>query len=79
MVVAAEERASVLDRASAASIAARFAGGDAAGTDDAARVAARAWSDHSPRPILAAILVGVLALLALESWVSRRDSADAAG
>ncbi|HEY3285796.1 MAG TPA: BatA domain-containing protein [Gemmatimonadaceae bacterium] len=76
VVVAAESGESVLERASAASIASRFAGGEASGTDDVARIAARAWSDKSPRPILAALLLAVLALLALETWVSRRDAAE---
>ncbi|MHB8838681.1 MAG: vWA domain-containing protein [Gemmatimonadaceae bacterium] len=78
VVVAPEAAESVLDRAGAAAIAARFAGGGASGMDDAGRIAARAWSNTSPRPILAALLFGALCLLALEVWVSRRDDAGAA-
>jgi hypothetical protein len=73
VVVAPEGTESVLDRATPASLAARFAGGDAAGLSDAARLTSRAWSDTSARPVLAALLVAALGLLAVESWLSRRD------
>ncbi len=78
VVVAPESAESVLDRVSAAAIAARFGGRDASGVDDAARLTAAAWSDTSPRPILAGLVLGALLLLAAETWVSRRDDADAA-
>lgn len=78
VVVAPEGAESVLDRVRATAIAARFDGGDAAGVDDVARLSARAWSGNSPRPILAGLLLGALMLLAAESWLSRRDDADAA-
>ena len=78
VVVAAEGAESVLDRVRAKAIAARFAGRDTEGVDDVARLAARAWSGDSPRPILAGLLLGALILLAAETWASRRDDADAA-
>ncbi len=77
VVVAAESAESVLDRATPAAIAARFAGRAAAGEDDPSRLAARAWSSNSPRPILAGLVVASLLLLAAESWLSRRGDADA--
>ncbi|MHB0964678.1 MAG: BatA domain-containing protein [Gemmatimonadaceae bacterium] len=78
VVVAAESAESVLDRDRARAIAARFAGREAEGVDDVARLTARAWSGDSPRPILAGLLLGALILLAAETWASRRDDADAA-
>ena len=78
VVVAPESEESVLDRVSAAAVAGRFAGRDAAGVGDPSRLAARAWSDTSPRPVLAGLLVGALLLMAAETWVSRRDDAGAA-
>jgi len=80
VVVASESAESVLDRVTASAIAARFARG-ASGVDDAVRLAARAWSDTSPRPFLVAALLGALLgallLVAAETWVSRRDDSDA--
>ena len=78
VVVAPEGAESVLDRANASAIAARFAGGGAVGLDDAGRLAARAWSGQSPRPVLAALLLATLVLIALEVWFARRDDAGAA-
>ena len=77
IVVAAEPSESVLDRASAAALAARFTGRGAEGTNDALRLANRAWSDTSPRPILGALLLGALLVLAAETHVSHRDADDA--
>jgi hypothetical protein len=77
VVVASDSSESVLDRAPAAAIARRFAGRGAAGVDDPGVLAGRAWSDHSPRPLIAGLLVGALVLMAAETWVSRRDRADA--
>jgi len=77
VVVAPESGESVLDRVPAATIAARFAGRSASGVDDSRVLADRAWSDTSPRPLIAGLLVGALLLLAAETWVSRRDLADA--
>jgi hypothetical protein len=65
-------------RLHARAIAARFAGSTADGVDDVARLTTRAWSGNSPRPILAGLLLGALILLAAETWLSRRDSVDAA-
>ncbi len=76
VVVAPESAESVLDRMPAAAIAARFAARGASGVDDPARLADRAWSDTSPRPLIAGLIVGALLLLAAETWVSRRDLAD---
>ena len=76
VVVAPEGSESVLDRASATAIAARFAGRNASGVNDQARLADRAWSDTSPRPILVGLLLGALLLLAAETYVSRRDPDD---
>jgi hypothetical protein len=78
VVVAAESAESVLDRVRATAIAARFAGSNADGVDNVARLTSRAWSGNSPRPILAGLLLGALLLLAAETWLSRRDDADAA-
>jgi len=78
LVVAPEPGESVLDRASASALAARFTGRGAVGVTDPARAAERAWSDKSPRPIIIGLLIGVLLLLAAETYVSRRDLADAA-
>ncbi len=77
VIVASEPSESVLDRISAAAIASRFAGRDVTGVDDPARLAQRAWSDMSPRPILAGLLIGALLLLAAETWAARRDDAEA--
>jgi hypothetical protein len=77
VVVAPDSGESVLDRAAAAAIAARFEGGGATGVADPQRLADRAWSDNSPRPLIAGLLVGALLLMAAETWVSRRDLADA--
>ena len=77
VVVATESTESVLDRVPAAAIAARFPARGATGVDDPRRLADRAWSDTSPRPLIAGLLVGALLLLAAETWVSRRDLADA--
>jgi hypothetical protein len=76
VVVAAEAAESVLDRATPASLATRL-GGDAEGTDNPRRLAARAWSDASPRPLLAALLLAVIGLIAVETWVARRGEAAA--
>ncbi len=76
VVVAPEGSESVLDRASATAIAARFPGRNASGVNDQARLADRAWSDTSPRPILVGLLLGALLLLAAETYVSRRDPDD---
>ena len=73
LVVASDSSESVLDRASSAAIARRFAGRGAAGVDDPRVLADRAWSDRSPRPLIAGLLIGALLLLAAETWVSRRD------
>ncbi len=78
VVVASESGESVLARASATAIAARFAGREVTGTSDEAALVSRAWSDTSPRPLLVALVLAALALLLVESWVSRRDDADAA-
>ena len=78
LVVAPEASESVLDRASAAALAARFTGRGAVGVNDVARAVERAWSDKSPRPIITGLLLGVLLLLAAETYVSRRDLADVA-
>lgn len=78
VIVAPEASESVLDRMSARAIASRFAGGDVAGVNDTAELSARAWSDASPRPVLAALLVAALLLLAAEAWVARRDDAESA-
>ena len=75
VVVASDSSESVLDRASSAAIARRFAGRGAAGVDDPRVLADRAWSDRSPRPLIAGLLIGALLLLAAETWVSRRDLA----
>lgn len=77
VVVAPESNESVLDRVSPAAIAARFAGRGAEGESDAVRLANRAWSDTSPRPVILGLLLGALLLLAAETWISRRDLADA--
>ncbi|MEK6612678.1 MAG: VWA domain-containing protein [Gemmatimonadota bacterium] len=77
VVVAPDSSESVLDRATASAIAARFAGSGAAGVAEPRRLADRAWSDTSPRPLIAGLLVGALLLMAAETWVSRRDLADA--
>ena len=77
IVVAPESAESVLDRVPATAIAARFSASGASGVDDPTRLADRAWSDTSPRPLIAGLLVGALLLLAAETWVSRRDLADA--
>lgn len=76
VVVAAESAESVLDRVSANAIASRFSGNAVDGIDTPARLETRAWSDASPRPILAALLLGALLLLAAETWVSKRDEAE---
>ena len=78
VVVAPDSSESVLERVSSAAIAARFAGQGASGVDDPQRLADRAWSDTSPRALVAGLLLGALLLLAAETWVSRRDLADAA-
>jgi len=78
VIVAPEASESVLDRISARAIASRFAGGNVADANDAGALSARAWSDASPRPVLAALLFAALVLLALEVWVARRDDADTA-
>lgn len=78
VVVAPEGAESVLDRVSASSLAGRFAGRSVEGTSNPSQLASRAWSDTSPRPILAGLLLGALLLLAGETWVSRRDDAEAA-
>jgi len=78
LVVAPEASESVLDRASASALAARFTGRGAVGVSDPSRAADRAWSDKSPRPIIVGLLLGVLLLLAAETYVSRRDLADIA-
>jgi hypothetical protein len=76
VVVASDSSESVLDRASSSALATRFAGRGAVGVDDPQLLADRAWSDKSPRPLIAGLLLGVLALMAAETWVSRRDLAD---
>lgn len=78
VVVAPERGESVLDRVPASAIAARFGGRGASGLDEPGRLAAKAWSDMSPRPMLAGLLIGALLLLAAETYISRRDDADAA-
>jgi hypothetical protein len=78
VVVAPEGAESVLDRVRATAIASRFAGREVHGVDDVARLTTRAWSGDSPRPILAGLVLGALLLLAAETWLSRRDDADAA-
>lgn len=77
VVVAPEASESVLDRLSADALAARI-GRTADGTDDAQRLASLAWSDASPRPFLAALLVAVIALVLVETWAARRDDAGTA-
>ncbi len=78
VVVAPEPAESVLDRVPATAIAARFGGRATQGIGDPALLAARAWSDTSPRPLIVGLLVGALLLLAAETWVSRRDDDGAA-
>jgi len=72
IVVAAEASESELARLAPSALAARI-GGAAVGTDDARQLASLAWSDASPRPFLAALLVAVLVLVLMETWAARRD------
>lgn len=77
VVVAPSAQESDLTRERAAAIAARFGAGSATGVDNVSRLASRAWTGSASRPVIVALLLAVLLLIAIEGWAARRDDAAA--